>query len=159
MALAGVGRASGDEELTPEDLARLRNNWLQLHDKLTAGIMGLLPLVRGMPMRLTGTENAAKQAYKNARCTLLGWKLTAAETARVEACPDNELVLVDRPLVLRVQIVKPRTIATAADTEDDGPVLDLKPRVCTWTRDPARKAKVIEMIQKAGGDRATAAQD
>ena len=50
--------ASGDEELSEEELTRLRRNWLQLHDKQTAGIMGLLPLVRELPMRLTGTEDA-----------------------------------------------------------------------------------------------------
>ena len=75
--------ADGDEELTKEDLARLRHIWLQYHDKATAGIMGLLPLVYGLPMRLTDTEDASRQAYKNARCTLVGWTLSAAEEARI----------------------------------------------------------------------------
>ena len=90
--------ASGDEDLSKEDLDRLRQNWLQLHDKATAGIMGLLPLVRGLPMRLTNTEDPEQHAYKNARCTLEGWALTPAEEARVRASRENELVLVDRPL-------------------------------------------------------------
>ncbi len=54
--------ASGDEDLSKADLVRLRRNWLQLHDKLTGGIMGLLSLVRGLPMRLTGTEDASKKS-------------------------------------------------------------------------------------------------
>ena len=64
--------ASGDEDLSKDDLDRLRQSWLQLHDKATAGIMGLLPLVRGLPMRLTNTEDPEQHAYKNARCTLEG---------------------------------------------------------------------------------------
>ena len=134
--------AQGDEDLTKEELARLRRNWLQLHDKATAGVMGLLPLVYGLPMRLTSTEDASQNAYKNARCTLEGWALTTAEEARLRACNDNEVVLVDRPLYLRVKIIKPRTIATAADDNDNGPTIYLKPRVKEWSRDAANRAKV-----------------
>jgi hypothetical protein len=56
--------ASGDEDLSKADLVRLRRNWLQPHDKLTGGIMGLLPLVRGLPMRLTGTEDASTKSLQ-----------------------------------------------------------------------------------------------
>ena len=91
-------KAAGDEELAKVDLTRLRRNWLQLHDKATVGIMGLLLLVRGLPLRLTDTEDPEKFAYKNARCKLLGWALTPAEEARVNASQENELVLSDRPL-------------------------------------------------------------
>jgi hypothetical protein len=147
--------ANGDEELTKEDLTRLRRNWLQLHDKATVGIMGLLPLVRGLPMRLTDTEDPEKFAYKNARCRLLGWALTPAEEARVNASQENELVLLDRPLFLKIQIIKPRTIATAADTDTEGPILHLKPRVKQWARDALKKAWVkrigFPLVPEFGG--------
>ena len=134
--------AHGDEDLSKEELLQLRRNWLQLHDKATAGIMGLLPLVYGLPMRLTGTEDASKHAYKNARCILQGWAFTPTEEARLRACGDNEVVLVERPLYLKVKIVKPRTVATAADDAEDGPTIYLQPRVKEWSRDAAKKAKV-----------------
>ena len=147
--------ADGDEELTKDDLARLRLNWLQYHDKATAGIMGLLPLVYGLPMRLTDTEDHTQQAYKNARCILEGWTLTRAEEARLQASDESELVLVDRPLALKVKIVKPRTIATVADAETDGPTIYLKPRVKEWSRDAAKKAKVkrigFPLVPEFGG--------
>ena len=147
--------ASGDEDLSKDDLDRLRQNWLQLHDKATAGIMGLLPLVRGLPMRLTNTEDPEQHAYKNARCTLEGWALTPAEEARVRASRENELVLVDRPVFVKVKIIKPKTIATAADDENEGPTIFLQPRVREWSRDAANKAKVrrigFPLVPEFGG--------
>jgi hypothetical protein len=147
--------ANGDEELTKEDLTRLRRNWLRLHDKATVGIMGLLPLARGLPLRLTDTEDPEKLAYKNARCKLLGWALTPAEEARVNASQENELVRLYRPLFLKIQIIKPRTIATAADTDAEGPILHLKPRVNQWARDALKKAWVkrigFPLVPEFGG--------
>ena len=43
---------------------------------------------------------------------------------------------------MKVRIVKPKTIATAADDTQDGPIKYLPPRVEEWSRDAANKAKV-----------------
>ncbi len=56
-----------DENMATESLEKQRERWLQLHDKVTNGIMGLLPLVHDMPMRFTSTENAAYGVFKNSR--------------------------------------------------------------------------------------------
>ena len=42
-----------DESLRGDALQRRREKWLEYSDDKTAGMMGLLPLVRGMPMRCT----------------------------------------------------------------------------------------------------------
>ena len=64
--------AAEDEHLTPARVATLRHHFLRLHDKKTAGIMGSLPLVLHLPVRLTQTENASVGAVKNARGILVG---------------------------------------------------------------------------------------
>ena len=46
-----------DQALSEEALNKKRVRWLGYHDQRTAGIMGLLPLVRGLPMRLTDSVN------------------------------------------------------------------------------------------------------
>jgi len=47
-----------DEKLTLDRIEALRSQFLQLHDKKTAGIMGLFPAVLNMPVRLTQTEES-----------------------------------------------------------------------------------------------------
>ena len=53
-----------DQALTEEVLNKKRERWLSYHDQQTAGIMGLLPLVRGLPMRLTDSVNRGLGLYK-----------------------------------------------------------------------------------------------
>ena len=81
--------------------------------------------------------------------------MTPTEEARVAASDENEIVLIERPLFVKVRIVKPRTIATAADDKEDGPVLYLKPRVVEWTRNATTKAKVkrigFPLVPEFGG--------
>ena len=62
-----------DATLSREELFTKRRHWLQWHEKKTSGIMGFLPLVKNMTMRLTFTENAKEGAFKNARCILESW--------------------------------------------------------------------------------------
>ena len=45
--------------LSEEELAAKREEWSMLHDQKTSGVMGLLPLTIGMPLRITQTECAA----------------------------------------------------------------------------------------------------
>ena len=46
--------------------------------------MGFLPLVRGLPTRLTDTESRGLKLFKNTRCTLVGWTLHPDEASEVE---------------------------------------------------------------------------
>ena len=51
--------------------------------------MGLLPAVRGLPMRLTDTVNRGVKLYKHQRCVLVGWTLHPDEASEVEAFERN----------------------------------------------------------------------
>ena len=64
-----------DESLRGEALQRRLKTWLRFSDDKTAGIMGLLPLVKGMPMRCTNTIARDGLLFKHTRCTLRGWEL------------------------------------------------------------------------------------
>ena len=99
--------ATKDENFTPARLAAMKQQFLHLHDRKTAGIMGLFPAVHNLPVSLTQTEDAAVGAVKNARGTLIGWTLPDVESARVDALPDQEVVLEQRPTQLLIKLRTP----------------------------------------------------
>ena len=74
------------EALDKDAMDAKRKRWLRFHDQKTGGIMGLLPLVRGLPMRLTSTLNRSLKLFRNRQCTIAGWTLHADE-----ACFDFRL--------------------------------------------------------------------
>ena len=47
--------------LTDDMVLARKKSWLTRHDQQTGGIMGLLPLVKGMPIRLTKTVQSPRQ--------------------------------------------------------------------------------------------------
>ena len=46
-----VPNTSEDKGMKKERLEELRHEWLQLHDRQTGGVMGLLPLTWNLPLR------------------------------------------------------------------------------------------------------------
>ena len=52
-----VPNTSEDKGMNKERLEELRNEWLQLHDRQTGGVMGLLPCTWNLPLRFTHTLN------------------------------------------------------------------------------------------------------
>eukprot|EP00973_Karenia_brevis_P060897 8469088-Karenia_brevis.AAC.1 len=62
--------------------------------------MGLLPLVIGLPMRLTDSVNRGLGLFKHRRCTLVGWTLHPDEGSEVEGAERN---LQHQPLCLYVK--------------------------------------------------------
>ena len=85
----------------------MRQQFLHLHDKKTAGIMGLFPAVLNLPVSLTQTEDASVGAVKNARGTLVGWTLPEVEAARLQTLTDHEVVLEQQPTQLLIKLKKP----------------------------------------------------
>eukprot|EP00973_Karenia_brevis_P041285 5712836-Karenia_brevis.AAC.1 len=63
--------------------------WLGYHDQQTAGVKGLLPMVRGLPIRLTDTVDRGLTLYKHRRCVLIGWTLHPDEASEVEGSERN----------------------------------------------------------------------
>ena len=68
--------------------------------------MGLLPLLPGMPVRITQTLPELKPwgLFKNTRGQLFGWSLAEEDIAAIPACQQPELVLQKMPACLFVAI-------------------------------------------------------
>ena len=67
------------EALDKAALDAKRRRWLEFHDQKTAGIMGLLPLIKGLPVRLTDHVERSLGLFKNTKCTIHGWSLNINE--------------------------------------------------------------------------------
>ena len=63
------------EALDEDALTEKRKRWLEAHDQKTGGIMGLLPLIRGLPVRLTDHVDRGLGLFKNSKCTIHSWTL------------------------------------------------------------------------------------
>ena len=95
-----------DPDTEAHELQHRKEQWLQRHDQATAGIMGLLPLLPGMPVRITQTLPELKPwgLFKNTRGQLFGWSLAEEDIAAIPACQQPELVLQKMPACLFVSI-------------------------------------------------------
>ena len=67
-----------------------RVHWLQFHDQKTGGIMGLFPLIKDLPVRLTGHINRELALYKTTKCKIHSWKLSVNE-ARATVSPQVDI--------------------------------------------------------------------
>ncbi|CAK9031745.1 unnamed protein product [Durusdinium trenchii] len=118
-----------------------RENWLQRHDQATGGIVGLLPLLRGMPVRITQTLPDLKQfgLFKNTRGTLWNWTLHPTDRQGIAQSPAPDIVLQDLPVALYVQIAD----ATWTQHRDLPPgVAILRPVVQQWQLETHGKATI-----------------
>ena len=61
-----------DDNLSVEALQRLREQWLLTHDQRTNGIMGVLPLVHGMPVRFSDCVCPDLKLHKMSPGLLIG---------------------------------------------------------------------------------------
>ena len=108
-----------------ETLRKQQQQWLQLHDRSTAGTLGMLPLIEDMPIRFTETYDRKQSALKHATATLLGWGLSPRDIVRVEATDAAEAVLLDCPTFLQVRLTNPPASLPEGK-------LDLRPYKRTW---------------------------
>ena len=75
-----------DLALDREQLDAKRKRWLTFHDQQTSGILGLLPLVKGLPVRLTATISKQHKLTKHRRGVVVGWTLHADEASEISGC-------------------------------------------------------------------------
>ena len=90
-----------------EQHERRKERWLEFHDRFTAGIPGIIPLVIGMTYRFTDTvSKEAREAgvFKHARGILRGLILDSDEQQRLQNLNDMETVLQQRPKKLVLEI-------------------------------------------------------
>jgi len=122
------------ECLTAEEKQAKKHIWLTKHDQETSGIMGLQPLAKDMPLRITQTlmQNKIKRFFKNSRVYLHGWHLHSVDEERLQTCTDHELILQHMPEKLFVRVPEATWIEDAAL----GPgVAAINPVVVTWALD------------------------
>ncbi len=119
--------------LDDAELDAKRREWAMYHDQKTAGVMGLLPCVWNMPLRITVTDPGNKTVlFKHRRCRLHGWRLHQNDLSRLEGCSTPEMKLEYLPEELFVKIPK----ATWIWSPELGPgVIGLKPTTVTWYLD------------------------
>ena len=72
-----------DLALSREQLDAKRKRWLNFHDQQTSGILGLLPLVKGLPVRLTETVSRSLKLFKQRRGKIVGWTLHPDEASQI----------------------------------------------------------------------------
>ena len=126
-----------------KDKEELRKaSWLRLHDRRTAGLPGLLPLVLNLPIRFTESlgKTARKQGvFKHSRGVLCGWQLPPEEENRIEALEDPEVVLQKRPLALHIEV---DTASKHMPLIDGRRIFTLKVQSKQWSLDSAGAIKI-----------------
>ena len=128
-----------DDSLRGEQLERRRQTWLKYSDDKTAGIVGLLPLVRLMPLRCTDTIDRERNIFKHTRCTLEGWELDPIDAQILDQCTEPEYVLTLPPRALHI-----RANADEFALEDgkQNEVQRIEPVTRSWSPDAAGNVQV-----------------
>lgn len=125
-----------DRDLTPEQLDEKRKRWLHLHDQHTSHIASHVPLVKGLPVRLTDSVDRSRALFRGRRGVIVGWVSHAMEES-VEV--DGEYLLSKQPQAIYIHFPG----ATWKIHEDLGEgVYPLTPVSRTWTVSRHTKVKV-----------------
>ena len=123
------------------ELQARRENWLQRHDQSTGGVVGILPLLHNMPIRVTQTLSDLKAfgLFKNTRGILWNWTLHDVDKDAVETAEGRDIVLQRLPLALYVRVA-----GANWQQHPDLPVgvVRIEPVTQTWTLETNGKATV-----------------
>ena len=123
------------------DLGRRQQQWASYHDQKTGGIMGLQPLVKELPLRITQTDHKRKDKslFKNSRWVLHGWKLHPVDEERFKNLSTMQMVLQHLPEHLYIR----KEGATWVEDANLGPgVAELNPQRVVWALDKKWEFKV-----------------
>ena len=143
---------AAEEDLSLDAVGRLQEHWLQRHDRDTAGIMGMFPMVQDLPVRLSDHQDRKGGAFKHTRGFLRKWELPPSEEARIANIDDNEIELAVQPLALHIELP---TATPHLQTPLAPKMLRMTPKTKVWCRDNADNAKVrrkgFEVVPDFGG--------
>ncbi len=78
-----------------------RIRWLQRRDQDTSAVVGVMPLVRGLPARLTLKLYGKLELFKHTKGSIVGWSAHEAEDSVME---NGRRVLQDLPDVAYVKL-------------------------------------------------------
>ena len=118
-----------------------RQQWSTYHEMKTGGIMGLQPLVHGMPLRITQTDHNRKdkRMFKNSRCTLFGWELHPVDQQRFENHTTQEFMLQHMPVCLYLKFHGATWVENASLGAG---IAQLKPTYVVWALDKGWTQKI-----------------
>ena len=116
-----------DRDLTPEQLDDKRWQWLAYHDQQTGHIASTVPLVPGMPVRLTDSVDRDRMLYRGRRGVIVGW---APHPAEEKVAMDGAWALTKMPQAIYVRFENSRW--TIHDELGEG-VYPITPVSRTWT--------------------------
>ena len=122
-------------------LNKRRRDWLKRHDQSTSGIMGLLPLVKDLPIRFTVTVDKKRNIFKFTPGKIVGWTLDPVDVARVENSTEEELMLEKLPPMIYIQR-DGEGMPQHLDLEPE--VYGLRPRGMDWPVDPSQKENWVK---------------
>ena len=110
-----------------DSIEAAKRSWIMYADTATGHIPGLLPLVRGLPMRFTLTMDSEKGLCKHTSCVLKDWLLHPHDQISLQQSSGAEIVLSRVPEALLVTIRR----------DPDTPPIDavVKPVTKIWQRD------------------------
>ena len=127
-----------DHDLTSQQLRERKLAWLGWHDQKTAGIMGLFPLMKGLPVRCTQTLHRQFQIFKNTRGVIVDWELDEREASSFES-GRYERVLSHMPRVIYIRF---QHATWTIHPQLGHKVFPLRPGPRVWSRDKKGNAKV-----------------
>ena len=112
----------------------------------------MLPLVRGLPMRLTEHFHKPGGAFKHSKVILKDWELDRAEEERIQTIEDNEIRLEKQPIALHLYLETATKYLKTTGTEKTFR-LPLVTKV--WSRDSDNNARVrrkgFQIVPDFGG--------
>ncbi len=90
-----------DRDLPEKQLHAKRLQWLRLHDQQTSHIASQVPLVVGLPVRLTDTIDRQRSLFRGRRGFIVGW---APRPGTVTEGFEGECFLSRMPLAIYVRL-------------------------------------------------------
>ena len=124
-----------DRDLPDDKLREKRCRWLERHDQHTSHIGSQLPLVQGLPVRLTDAVDRKRALFRGRRGTIVGW-VPHSEKEREEM--DGDWILSHMPEIIYVHF--PGATWTIHENLKPG-VYPLTPVSRTWEVDKRTKIK------------------
>ena len=102
--------------------------------------MRLFPLVLNIPVRFTNSLNRNYGVFKHSRGWIRGWKLTAAELERLSSTDDPEIVLLEPPEEIYIEV---ETATSAMPKTKDKCIYTHRPTCRPWFPDKQNNVKLL----------------
>ena len=116
-----------NRELPADQLNQKRMKWLERHDQDTAHLSSVLPLVKGLPIRLTESIDRSKKLYRGRRGFIYAW-VPHEEEKPMEI--DGEVLMRQLPRAIYVRFPKAAWGRISDDFPED--VYPVTPVSRTW---------------------------